>query len=207
MAGYPPPAALDHLAEVVGRLRLGAAVAAGRNPRMAARPLWHVTVAFLGEVADDRAAGAGAALQAAVAGWQATGKPAPRLRLAGGGRFGPRRSAVLWVGLAGDLAGLSSIGRAVRRELRRARFPVDRKPFRPHLTLARPGDRLTAEELAADVAALVEYEGLEWPVTALHLVRSTLGPKPAHQSLVTVPLAGPAASADPEPPQNSAGGR
>lgn len=200
MAGYPPPAALDHLAGAVDRLRLGAAVAAGRNPRLAARPLWHLTLVFLGEVADDRAAGAGTALRAGVAAWQATGKPAPRLRLAGGGRFGRRRSTVLWVGLAGDLDGLSSLGRAVRRELRRARFPVDRKPFRPHLTLARPGDRLTGEELAADVSALGGYEGPEWTMMAVQLVHSTLGPKPAHQTVATVLL-----SSDRPPNPGSAG--
>jgi 2'-5' RNA ligase len=193
MAVYPPPAALDHLAEQIGRLRLGAAAAAGRNPRLAARPLWHLTLAFLGEVAEDRAGAVLPALAAGVAKWRSGGRPVPpRVRLAGGGRFGRRRFTVLWVGLDGDLDGLRSLAAAVRHGLRGARLPYDRKPLRPHLTLARPGDRLGAEEVAADVAALGSYQGPEWSVEAVHLVRSTLGPKPAHQSLATVPLADPA---------------
>jgi 2'-5' RNA ligase len=193
VAVYPPPAALDHLAEQVGRLRLGAAVAAGRNPRLAARPLWHLTLAFLGEVAEDRAGAVPSALAAGIAGWRSRGGQAPlRVRLAGGGRFGRRRFTVLWVGLSGDLAGLRSVSAAVRRGLRGARLPYDRKPLRPHLTLARPGDRLGADELAADVATLRDYQGPEWSVAAVDLVRSTLGPKPVHESLASVLLTEPA---------------
>jgi 2'-5' RNA ligase len=198
VAVYPPPAALDHLAERVEQLRLGAAVAAGHNPRLAARPLWHLTLAFLGEVAEDRAPDVPPALAAGVARWRdragsrGGGESTPlRFRLAGGGRFGRRRFTVLWVGLAGDLAGLRSLAVAARQALRSARLPYDRKPLRPHLTLARPGDRLPVADLAADVAALRPYEGPEWTMSELHLVRSTLGPKPVHESVAVVPLAGP----------------
>jgi 2'-5' RNA ligase len=188
VAVYPPAGALDHLAAAVARLRLGAATAAGTNVRLVARPLWHMTLAFLGEVPDDRAAGAADALAEGVARWRVGAAGPPALRLAGGGRFGRRQSTVLWVGLAGDVDGLRSLGGLVRRELRRARLPYDRKPMRPHLTFARPGERLPAEDLAADLAALTEYEGPGWTVEAVHLVRSQLGPKPVHHRLATVPL-------------------
>jgi 2'-5' RNA ligase len=111
-----------------------------------------------------------------------------RLRLAGGGRFGGRRAATLWVGLSGDVGALLSLGGAIRRELRRARIPYDRKPLRPHLTFARPGERLPAADLAADLAALRGYEGPEWTVQSVHLVRSQLGPRPVHDRIATVPL-------------------
>lgn len=193
VAVYPPPAALDHLAGAVGRLRLGEAVAAGQNPRLAARPLWHVTLVFLGEVADERAADVAPALAAGVAGWRERGgQPPLRFRLAGGGRFGRRRFTVVWVGLAGDVEALAAVGRWVRRGLRQARLRPDRRPLRPHLTLARPGDRLSAADLSADLSALAGYEGPEWSLESLRLVRSRLGPKPAHESLASVPLGGPA---------------
>jgi 2'-5' RNA ligase len=190
VAVYPPEPALDHLAEAIARLRLGAADAAGTNVRLAARPLWHVTLAFLGEVDDSRVAGAAPALEAGVSGWLAAGTTAPALRLTGGGRFGRRRFTVLWTGLAGDVEGLRELSHEVRRALRRARLAPDRKPFRPHLTFARPGDRLPAEDLAADLAALAGYEGPPWRLDAVHLVASTLGAKPVHERIATVGLAG-----------------
>jgi 2'-5' RNA ligase len=195
----PPAVALDHLAEAIGRLRLGMAAAAGTNVRLAARPLWHVTLAFLGELPDDRAPDVAAAVREGVARWQGGGAPAPTLRLTGGGQFGAarapnrsrggrRRSTAVWVGLAGDVDTLRSLGDALRKELRRARVPYDHKPLRPHLTFARPGERLPAADLAADLAALREYEGPGWTVEAVHLVRSQLGPKPVHDRIATVPL-------------------
>jgi 2'-5' RNA ligase len=80
---------------------------------------------------------------------------------------------------------VTSLGSAVRRALRRARLPYDPKPFRPHLTLARPGDRV---DVRADVAELTGYRGPEWPVEEIHLVRSHLGPKPTYDRLATIPL-------------------
>jgi 2'-5' RNA ligase len=214
VALYPTEEALDHFAALVARLRLGMATAAGTNVRLTARPLWHVTLAFVGELADDRAPAAVEALRAGVSRWRQAHRPsvarswtdpqrsglgqggdgdgtrAPELRLAGGGRFGGRRAATVWVGLAGDVDALRSLGDAVRRELRHARVPYDRKPLRPHLTFARPGERLPAADLAADLATLRAYEGPAWTVDAVHLVRSQLGPKPVHDRIATVPLAG-----------------
>lgn len=187
VAVYPSEAALDHLAGTIGRLRLGAAAAAGTNVRLTGRPLWHITLVFLGEVADDRAPAAAEAVRAGVTEWRAP--VAPVLRLAGGGRFGRGRGSVLWVGLAGGVEPLYQLTRSVRRSLRRARFGFDRKPFRPHLTIARPGDRLPPAGLAADVAELAGYAGPEWPVEQVQLVRSVPGPKPVHEPLAGVPLA------------------
>jgi 2'-5' RNA ligase len=190
VAVYPPPAALDHLAAAIEALRLGRAAAAGASVGLTASARWHVTLAFLGEVADERAPEAATALAAGVARWRADNPPAPRLRLTGGGRFGRRQFTVLWVGLTGDMEGLRRLAGEVRRSLRRAGLPYDdRKPLRPHLTFARPGQRLAAADLAADLAGLAEYEGPWWRVDAVSLVRSQLGPKPVHEPLAAVPLA------------------
>jgi RNA 2',3'-cyclic 3'-phosphodiesterase len=193
VAIYPAEAALDHLAAAISGLRLGMATAAGNNVRLVARPLWHVTLAFLGELPDDRAPEVAAALHAGVDRWRGgpTGESAPiEVRLAGGGRFGRRRSTTLWVGLAGELDAFRSLGDSVRRELRRARIPYDHKPLRPHLTFARPGERLPADDVAADLVRLREYEGPDWMVDAVHLVRSQLGPRPVHERIATVPVRG-----------------
>jgi 2'-5' RNA ligase len=73
----------------------------------------------------------------------------------------------------------------VRRELRRVRLPFDRKPLRPHLTLARPGDRVDVRE---DLVALDAYAGPPWTVTELRLMRSHPGPAPTYDTLTAVPL-------------------
>jgi 2'-5' RNA ligase len=83
---------------------------------------------------------------------------------------------------------LAALATTVRRELRSARLPFDRKPFKPHLTLARPGDRVTAADLSADLAALAAYEGPQWTVDAVRLVRSTLGPQPRHEPVLEAGL-------------------
>jgi 2'-5' RNA ligase len=92
------------------------------------------------------------------------------VRFAGGGTFGRGRFTILWARLAGDVNTLRVLSKAVRRELRRGRLPFDDKPFRPHLTLARPGDRISREAIAQDIARLDRYEGTAWRVDDLHLV-------------------------------------
>ncbi len=166
----PPTAAQDELAAATAEL---AVVQAGA--RVTARALWHVTLAFIGEVPDgmvDRAVGA---LDAGV-----VGQTPPTLRIAGGGRFGRGRFTVLWAGIEGDLRPLRD---AVTRELRRARLPFDAKHFHPHLTIARPGDRVPVDEVVADLALLKKHEGPQWTVEEARLVRSYLGPRPRYETL------------------------
>ena len=186
VAAYPPAAALDDLAVRIDDLRAGQAAAAGVNARLAARPLWHVTVAFLGEVDEKRRDAAVVAVDRAAGEADAV----PALRLAGGGTFGRRNFTTMWVGLAGDVAGLQSLVGTVRAEFRRAHVNFDRKPFRPHLTIARPGQRLSRDQIDADVAALTSYVGPTWPLTELVLVESHHGPHPTHDPVHRAPLAG-----------------
>ena len=185
MAVYPPPEAVEDLATFLSGLHLGRAADRGVNARLATRAHWHVTLAFLGDVADDRVPKAAAALEVLP-----VAVPPPVLQIAGAGRFGRGRFTIVWAGLRGDVTQLTGLAKGVRRELRRARLPYDEKPLRPHLTLARPGDRLPAEQIAADLAALRGYEGPEWTVEAVRLMRSHLGPHPHYDTLHSVPLVG-----------------
>jgi 2'-5' RNA ligase len=185
VAAYPPDPVVEDLAALVGTLSVGRASDLGINARLAPRPFWHITLAFLGDVPDERQVDVEKAIGEAVRRWAASGTGRPVLRVGGGGRFGRGRFTVLWAGLRGDVAAVRTIAAAVRRELRRARLPFDDKPLRPHLTVARPGDRLPAEQIAADRAALDAYQGPEWTVGELRLVRSYLGPKPRYEYLAT----------------------
>jgi 2'-5' RNA ligase len=208
VAAYPPEDACADLAAMVDGLAVGRAAAEGVNARLAPRANWHVTLAFLGDVPDERLDDARAALVAGTARWRTSsgravpsvrGAPRapvpsamapsdgvrPRLRLAGGGRFGRGRFTVLWVGLRGEVEVLTSLATAVRKELKRARLPYDPKPLRPHLTLARPGDRVDVRD---DVAVLDAYEGPQWSLEEVRLMRSHPGPKPTYDRLAEVPL-------------------
>lgn len=193
MALYPPPEVVHDIVGQVARLRVGEAYASGVNTRLARPDNLHVTLCFLGEVEDGSLPVVTDALSRAARTWRRLagvvgsreGLGPPRLRLAGGGRFGRGQFTVLWTGLAGDVDALHLLGRAVRRELKRARLPHDRRPFRPHLTIARPGDRLDRAAVDEDVATLDGYLGPSWPVTEMVLVRSNPGPRPAYEPLAT----------------------
>lgn len=188
VAVYPPPEAVEHLSAQVARLRIDAAAASGINVRLADPAQAHVTLAFLGEVEADRLVAVESALGLA-ADWSRDGREAaPRLRLAGGGRFGRGRFTVLWVDLRGEVEALTVLSRLIRSRLRNGRLPYDEKPFRPHLTIARPGDRVPPADVAADVEALHAYEGPEWPAGELVLVRSHPGPRPSYDRLAAWPL-------------------
>lgn len=185
VAVRPPEPALADLARLVDTLAVSRSGA-----RLTDRDRWHLTVTFLGDVPADRIDGAAAAVRAAAA-----IAPPSRLRLAGGGTFGRGRSAILWSGIAGatahDLVLLRALARSVRHELRLAGLPYDdSRRYRPHLTLSRPGDRIDATGLAADVTTLHAYAGPVFTVDRIILYRGDLGPDPAYTELASAPLLG-----------------
>ena len=120
IAVRPTPASVKHL--------LSAARADPVGPWLTEPNGWHVTVAFLGRVRQDRSAAVRTAVTGSVA-----GLPAPRLRLTGGGAFGRAQ----YVGVDGDLVGLAALADRVRSALDAVGQPYDSKPFVPHLTIAR----------------------------------------------------------------------
>ena len=92
---------------------------------------YHVTLAFLGDVAERDVVLATDALEAACA-----GRPAPRLACDGLGKFGNASDATLWLGLV-PAEELMRLAAAVRDELAARDIAFDEKPFKPHITLAR----------------------------------------------------------------------
>jgi 2'-5' RNA ligase len=166
----PPSHVLDQFAEFTAGLTV-----VRTGTRVTARHLWHVTLAFIGEVPDERLPAAIEAVDATVVDQEPV-----QLRIAGGGRFGRGRFTVMWAGIEGDLRPLRL---ATAKQLRRVRLPFDAKKFHPHLTIARPGDKLPREDIDADVAKLATYEGPSWTVTGIRLVRSHLGPKPRYDTM------------------------
>jgi RNA 2',3'-cyclic 3'-phosphodiesterase len=177
----PPPDAVAHLAAAVATLAVSRANTEGHSTRLTRPEQWHVTLAFIGEVEEAKVDAAATALSRVT--------PVELVvRFAGGGTFGRGPSAILWAGITGDIDGLRRLADDVRRQMRRAHVHFDHKPFKPHLTLSRPGTRVERADLVADVETLAGYAGPAWPVTAVHLVRSELGPQPRYTRLASSPL-------------------
>lgn len=187
----PSTEAVDHLGRVVDGLRVSRANAPGHSTRLTRRENWHITLAFLGDVPSTRVAVASAVMQEVAAGALPL-----RLNVAGGGTFGGRRNPILWTGVGGEVDALRRLARLLQRSLRRARLPVDERPPRPHLTIARPGDRVPPDDLAADIATLADYSGPQWTASALYLFLSEIeqaatGPTPRYTPIATAPLGAP----------------
>ncbi|WP_055750569.1 2'-5' RNA ligase family protein [Frankia sp. AvcI1] len=190
MAAVPPAAVTDALCTAVHRAR-----AAAPELRWSAPDRWHVTLAFLGQVPDDRRGDLDARLA------RVARRHGPiAVETVGGGHFGDR---VLWTavrprstmaapgpttaapgptmtrsGPATAPAGaLGALAAGVRRAAERAGAAAgaDDRPLRAHLTLARVPDRShrglgpLVELLRADV------EPLPWTVDRLVLMRSVDG--------------------------------
>ena len=151
----PPQPALDHLGAALRGLRTS-------NPEQ-----WHVTLAFLGEVDDPGVLTAG--LRAA-----AQLHEPFSLRLAGSGSFGPRAT---WVAVGGDVDALRSLAVHVQDACRDAGVALERRAYRPHLTVGR-----------VDPTRLTAYEGPAFRVDELQLVRSVLGQRAVHHVLERHPL-------------------
>jgi len=74
----------------------------------------------------------------------------------------------------GDVPALKDLAAAARKACRRQGVEVERRTYRPHLTVQR-GDT---------PPGLHGYDGPAWPVTELELVRSTLGRPAAHHEVI-----------------------
>ena len=161
----PPAAALDHLDAAFALYRPARA-----DLRWTKRELWHVTLAFLGEVREESLVKLEPRLERA-----ARRHRAFALSVSGAGAFpNPARANVLWSGLAGDRRALAELAATVSAAARRAgAAPPDAgRRFRPHLTMARC--RMPAD-VRPIVTALAGYLGPSWNAEAIYLIRSHLG--------------------------------
>ena len=177
MAVDPPEEARAHLAAALAGLR-----GSPGEPRWTLPERWHLTLLFLGAVPDRQVPDLVEALGPEVA------ATAPgRLRLSGAGRFGSaRRPQVAWIGLDGDVPALTDLAGRLARQARRLRLEVEDRPFRPHLTVGRWRPGHPADGGLVD--RLHGYRGPDWPVDAVRLWESHLGPKPRYGVLATWPV-------------------
>lgn len=147
----------------------------------------HLTLAFLGDIAEDSLEKLGRSMLS-IGGLQAP----VTATFSGVGAFPCRsRPRVVWLGLDGGNT-LSPLHEILKAKLNILRLPVDERPFVPHLTLGRsrkplPGAGRILESFSdrdcgsAQLDQLVLYESRLGPRGALHLPRYTVpltGPQP-----------------------------
>jgi 2'-5' RNA ligase len=178
----PPPEVLAEIAEAVDSHR-----DEWPELRWVAQETWHVTMTFLGEVPEEALPGLGVRLARAAGRY-----PPMTLAFEGAGAFpSAARARVVWLGLSGGGATLSRLAASLAAGAQRAgAVHTDRKPFHPHLTLARsrPRTGIDARPLAASLGD--SFTGTPWRADAVHLVRSHLGPRVRYETLGSWPLGG-----------------
>jgi 2'-5' RNA ligase len=132
---------------------------------------WHLTLAFYGDVPDESLSD----LIDKVARKLSRRPPSAPVELsfAGAGQFSRR---ALWVGVGGDVDRLRALARSVT---------TDRRPYRPHLTVARLRG---GQDATRAVELLSSYAGPPWRADTVHLVRSFLGPKPRYETVASWPV-------------------
>ncbi len=164
-----PQAVRDVLSQVQDDLRRAGA------PRLRwVRPEGiHITLKFLGEVERERVPVIAHALADMIEPFRI--ETTPKVL----GSYGGARIRVVSVGLEGGAGQLAELARRVDDALAAAGFDRERRPFSPHLTLARVPDRLAIAERAALAALVRDFRLRSVPpmiLTAVSLMQSTLSP-------------------------------
>ena len=166
------------------KARLGA-VAPGFNARWIDRANLHITLWFIGEVVDERAGSIAESLRAPF-------DIAPfRLELGGCGAFPPSGAPrVLWIGTTRGADPMRDLYGRIEKRLVPLGFAAERRPYTPHLTIARVKDpgRASGRVIRQAIAAIPAACG-ESAVAAVTLFRSRLSPRgAAYEPLLRVPL-------------------
>lgn len=156
---------------------------ADANVRWTPERQLHLTLRFLGEVAESRIG----PIEAALAVPGAAARP---FELAFGevGAFPSLdRPRVLWVGVDGGPE-LPAVHESVQEALGEVGFEPEERAFRPHVTLGRVRTRGRVPPALAEAAEGVAVDA-RCEIGALHLMRSRLGPDGArHDVRATIPF-------------------
>lgn len=177
-----PPALIDEVSATVDELKRLGIHASFSKPGSV-----HLTLKFLGDVEETDITSIAAALA------QIASEQHPfDLEAQGIGVFPNRHSPrVVWMGISTAGAQLRNLQQAVERSLEPVGFPLERRPFSPHLTLARVKSRANLDWLSRFVADNEKASFGSFSIDAFHLYQSILRPEGAeYRRLCSFPLEG-----------------
>ena len=148
----------------------------------------HLTLRFLGDIAEERVEALGALLREIAAGI----KPFA-LEARGIGAFpNPRAPRVIWLGLQGKpeaMVALSHMQARIEDGVVGLGFPLESRAFTAHLTLARVRDRKSGAALAKVLEANRDRAVGSFTAASVGLIKSELRPTGAvYTTLVEVPF-------------------
>jgi 2'-5' RNA ligase len=138
----------------------------------------HLTLKFLGEVAEERLDDVLRATTSAAGGFG----PA-RLALSGIGVFDERRPRVVWAALRGDAEVVSRLWSDLDERLGEVGFARESRAFRPHLTIGRFKSPRRARELIA-IANGYSLSEVSFVASEIAVVQSKLHPAGAQYNVV-----------------------
>ena len=128
----------------------------------------HITLKFIGEVHETRIAEIHNVLSS-------LRQEAFDVAVRGVGFFSEKRSPrVFWVGL--ETAVLSKLAEDIESRMERIGFEKDKRPFQPHVTLARARDNRIDPSLVATASKLSQHVFGAFTVHRFFLIQSTLKP-------------------------------
>jgi len=167
------------LAEAQERLR-----STGADLKLVEPENIHLTMKFLGEVAEEKVGEISGAMERAI-----SGRGAFHARVRGVGVFPDMRYIrVVWAGVSEGSERIVELQRSLDSELQGLGFPRERD-FVPHVTLARVRSPRGKEELAREIRGMAGLEFGEMEVKSVDLVQSRLTPKgPVYSTLAEVGL-------------------
>jgi RNA 2',3'-cyclic 3'-phosphodiesterase len=173
----------QNLATVIARLKSPSANAV----RWTTVQNIHLTLKFLGDVSPANMDHLKKMLQA-----QVSQQPRFSFQVSGIGAFpNLRRPRVIWAGVIAPLK-LDTLARLVEVETTRLGYPLEERPFSPHLTLGRVAQNATPEDVrrAADALTGISVDDLgAVDVREVTLFRSDLDPRGSiYTPLLKIPL-------------------
>jgi len=139
----------------------------------------HLTLKFFGDTAVERVEAVSGALKAS-----ADQIPPFEMELGGCGVFPPRgKPSVLWIGINDQSGNLQKLYEALEDECVKAGFDRERRPFHPHLTIARLRQSHDSRCLA-DLHRQVGFAPVKVTVEDVCLIRSELSPEGSRHTII-----------------------
>ncbi|MGC2529758.1 MAG: RNA 2',3'-cyclic phosphodiesterase [Candidatus Acidiferrum sp.] len=178
-----PAAVRENLATLVKELSALSSQVPGKRPHWVRPENLHVTLKFIGEVANAKLEGIRGALS------EVRSSAPVEMDFRGLGFFpNDKRPRVLWAGLKAS-PNLPAVAADVDRALETQGFAREQRAFAPHLTLARFEPSGMHEKLRAAIRKRAELEFGSCQASEFHLIESKLKPSGAeYTALASFPF-------------------